>query len=152
MAIKVIPPGQEESFLKALPIREMWGIGPKSEKLLNDFGIVTIGDIQGIQVEKLKKLLGNFAYTLKKRALGVDNRKVENNENVKSVSNERTFFNHLKTKREILSVLKGLSEKVGWRLPYETIHLLDDAPQDLGHRSDNPACAKAMSTGASWKR
>jgi len=116
MAIKVIPPGQEESFLKALPIREMWGIGPKSEKLLNDFGIVTIGDIQGIQVEKLKKLLGNFAYTLKKRALGVDNRKVENNENVKSISNERTFFNHLKTKREILSVLKGLSEKVGWRL------------------------------------
>ena len=36
-AIKVIPWGEEKSFLMTLPIGEMWGIGPKSEKLLHDF-------------------------------------------------------------------------------------------------------------------
>lgn len=116
MAIKVIPPGQEESFLKTLPIIEMWGIGPKSEKLLHDFGIETIGDIQGVQIEKLKKIMGSFAYTLKRRALGIDNRPVGNEENVKSISNERTFFDNLIEKNEVYSVIKDLSEKVGRRL------------------------------------
>jgi len=116
MAIKVIPPGKEKSFLKTLPIREMWGIGPKSEKLLQDFGIVSIGSIQRIQIEKLEKILGSFAYTLKRRALGIDNRKVGNDESVKSISNERTFFDNLIKKNEIYSVIKDLSEKVGQRL------------------------------------
>jgi len=116
MAIKVIPRGEEKSFLMTLPIGEMWGIGPKSEKLLHDFGIVVIGDIQRIQIEKLEKILGDFAHTLKRRALGIDNRPVENNENVKSISNERTFFDNLQKKNEIYSVIKDLSEKVGWRL------------------------------------
>lgn len=116
MAIKVIPPGQEGSFLKILSIGEMWGIGPKSEQLLNDFGIATIGDIQNIRIEKLEKILGSFAYTLKRRALGIDNRPVGNDENVKSISNERTFFDNLKKKDEIDSIIKDLSEKVGQRL------------------------------------
>ena len=114
MAIKVIPPGKEKSFLKTLPIREMWGIGPKSEKLLQDFGIVSIGSIQRIQIEKLEKILGSFAYTLKRRALGIDNRQVGNDESVKSISNERTFFDNLIKKKEIYSVIKDLSEKVGF--------------------------------------
>ena len=116
MAIKVIPPGKEESFLNTLPIREMWGIGPESEKLLQNFGIVSIGSIQRIQIEKLEKILGSFAYTLKRRALGIDNRKVGNDESVKSISNERTFFDNLIKKNEIYSAIKDLSEKVGQRL------------------------------------
>jgi DNA polymerase-4 len=116
MAIKVIPPGQEKLFLKTLPIGEMWGIGPMSEKLLHDFGIVLIGDIQRIQIEKLENILGNFAYILKKRALGIDDRLVGNDENVKSISNERTFFDNLEKKNEIYSIIKDLSEKVGRRL------------------------------------
>ena len=116
MAIKVIPPGKEESFLNTLPIREMWGIGPESEKLLQNFRVVTIGDIQRIQIEKLEKILGSFAYTLKRRALGIDNRQVGNDENVKSISNERTFFDNLIKKNEIYSAIKDLSEKVGQRL------------------------------------
>jgi len=116
MAIKVIPPGKEKSFLKALPIREMWGIGPKSEKLLHDFEMKTIGDIQGIQIEKLEKIMGSFAYTLKRRVLGIDNRPVGNEADVKSISNERTFFDNLIKKNEIYSVIKDLSEKVGQRL------------------------------------
>lgn len=116
MAIKVIPLGEEELFLKTLPIREMWGIGPKLEKFLKDFGIVMIGDIQRIQIEKLEKIMGSFAYTLKSRALGIDNRLVGNDENVKSISNERTFFDNLIKKNEIFSVIKDLSEKVGQRL------------------------------------
>jgi len=116
MAIKVILVGHEVSFLKTLPTREMWGIGPKSEKILHDVGVETIGDIQCMPIEKLKKIMGSFAFILKKRALGIDDRPVEYDESVKSISNERTFFDHLIIKSEICSVIKNLSEKVGQRL------------------------------------
>ena len=116
MAIKVILVGHEASFLKTLPIREMWGIGPKSEKLLHDVGVKTIGDIQNIRLGKLEKIIGSFALILKRRALGIDDRLVGHDESVKSISNERTFFDHLIQKQEIYSVIKNLSEKVGQRL------------------------------------
>ena len=116
MAIKVILVGHEASFLKTLPIREMWGIGPKSEKLLHDVGVETIGDIQSIQLGKLEKIIGSFAFMLKRRALGIDDRLVGHDESVKSISNERTFFDHLIQESEIYSVIKNLSEKVGQRL------------------------------------
>ena len=116
MAIKVILVGHEASFLKTLPIREMWGIGPKSEKLLHDVGVETIGDIQSIQLGKLEKIIGRFAFILKRRALGIDDRLVGHDESVKSISNERTFFDHLIQESEIYSVIKNLSEKVGQRL------------------------------------
>ena len=116
MAIKVILVGHEASFLKTLPIREMWGIGPKSEKLLHDVGVETIGDIQNIRLGKLEKIIGSFAFILKRCALGIDDRLVGHDESVKSISNERTFFDHLIQKQEIYSVIKNLSEKVGQRL------------------------------------
>jgi len=116
MAIKVIVVGQEASFLKNLPIREMWGIGPKSEKILHKVGVETIGDIQCIRIDKLEKIMGGFAFILKKRAMGMDDRPVGHDESVKSISNERTFFDHLKQKSEITLVIKNLSEKVGQRL------------------------------------
>ena len=73
--------------------------------------------IRRTQIPKeLKKILGSFAYTLKRRALGIDNRPVRHDENVKSISNERTFFDNLIMKNDICSVIKDLSEKVGRRL------------------------------------
>ncbi|MDO9545673.1 MAG: DNA polymerase IV [Pelolinea sp.] len=116
MAIKIIPPGQEKKFLASLPIGEMWGVGPKSEKILINNGLNFIGDIQSIQLEKLVNIVGNFASTLKDRSLGIDNRPVGIDERIKSISNERTFFGNLTSKPEVVSIIKNLSEKVGKRL------------------------------------
>jgi DNA polymerase-4 len=116
MAIKIISPGQEKMFLDPLPIGEMWGVGPKSEKILNDNGLKIIGDVQSIQLKKLENIIGNFASTLKDRSLGIDNRPVEIDEKIKSISNERTFFDNLSSKPEVIAIIKDLSEKVGKRL------------------------------------
>ena len=116
MAITVIPAGEEAKFLSTLPIREMWGIGPKSAEHFKENGILTIGDIQEMPLEKLQQISGNFASVLKRRALGIDDRPVGDYEGVKSVSNERTFFDFLKYENEVTRVVKSLSEKVGHRL------------------------------------
>ena len=116
MAIKVILPGQEKMFLAPLPIGEMWGVGTKSEQILNENGLKIIGDIQCCQIKNLEKIVGNFATILKDRSLGIDNRPVGIDEKIKSISNERTFFDNLTSKPEVTAMIKDLSEKVGKRL------------------------------------
>jgi len=116
MAIKIIPTGKEEEFLAPLSVKEMWGIGPKSTEYLNKLGILTIGDILKIPSDLMEKYFGKFANELTQRAKGIDTRTVGNNENVKSVSNERTFFDDINDEEELLRHIKKLSEKVGMRL------------------------------------
>lgn len=116
MAIKIIPAGEEREFLAPLPVKEMWGIGPKSTEYLNKLGIHTIGDILKIPTELMDKYFGKFANELIQRAKGIDSRVVRNNENLKSVSNERTFFDDIKDEGLLLQSIKNLSEKVGVRL------------------------------------
>ena len=116
MAIKVIPPGEEQEFLRPLPIREMWGIGPKSAEHLQRHGIHLIGDIQAMPHADLQRIVGNFAATLKKRSLGIDERPVGDDDGVKSVSNEMTFFDSISDRSELLAVVRDLSIKVAGRL------------------------------------
>ncbi len=116
MAILNIPPGAEKEFLAPLPISEMWGIGPKSEKRFNQLGILTIGDILKIPFATLQQNFGKFAQELVQRAQGKDDRLVGDYEGIKSVSNEVTFFDDVEDKRMLLRTIKGLAEKVGARL------------------------------------
>lgn len=116
MSIKVIPPGEEAAFLAPLPVKEMWGIGPKSAKQLNEAGFVNIGDIQKLSRQNLEKYFGRFADELIRRVNGIDERPVGDYEGVKSVSNEITFNHDISDEKELFAYLKLLSEKVGIRL------------------------------------
>jgi len=116
LAIKVVPPGKEKEFLAPLPIREMWGIGPKSAQHLHTHGITTIGDIQMMREEELQGVVGNFASTLLRRSLGIDDRPVGDDDGIKSVSNELTFFDYIEDREELLSVVRSLALKVARRL------------------------------------
>ena len=40
----VVPPGTEAAFLAPLPVRRLWGVGPKMEEALAKLGVTTIGD------------------------------------------------------------------------------------------------------------
>jgi DNA polymerase-4 len=116
MAINVIDPGKEQSFLAPLPVIEMWGIGPKTADELNKLGIRTIGEIVKFSEDVLVKRFGNYAIDLIQRAKGIDDHPVSDLEGIKSVSNETTFFTDVKDKAELLLVIKQLSEKVAMRL------------------------------------
>lgn len=116
MAILCIPPGQEKEFLAPLPIGEMWGIGPKSAQKFNQLGIYTIGDILKHPLPWLEKHFGKFAADLVERARGIDDRPVTEYEELKSVSNEITFFEDVDDVQKLKRTLKGLCEQVGERL------------------------------------
>jgi len=116
MAINIIDPGKEQSFLAPLPVIEMWGIGPKTAEEFHKLGIRTIGEIVRFPEDALVKRFGNYAFDLIQRAKGIDGHPVSDYEGIKSVSNETTFFTDVKDREQLLLVIKQLSEKVATRL------------------------------------
>ena len=115
-AITIIPPGEEAAFLAPLPVRSLWGIGPKTSEKLNNIGIATIGSLAKTPDETLTMLFGHYGSELRERALGIDHRAINLEHGVKSVSNEVTYVKDQNTEEVLLSTLRNLSEQVGRRL------------------------------------
>lgn len=115
-AITIIPPGEEAAFLSPLPVQSLWGVGPKTAARLEAIGIRTIGALAKTPPETLEMIFGQYGLDLRDRALGIDNRPIEMEHEVKSISNEVTFAADLVDQGQILGVLRDLSEQVGQRL------------------------------------
>jgi DNA polymerase IV len=116
MAIKVVPPGYEATFLAPLPVAELWGVGPKTAASLGELGIETIGDLASWPEQDLIRRFGQHGRSLARRAQGSDDRPVENQHEVKSISREVTFARDVTDERKLHRTLCRLSEDVGRRL------------------------------------
>ncbi len=115
-AIKVIPPGEEATFLAPLPVKELWGVGPKTAAALIDLGIKTIGDLARWPEDELASRFGRHAHDLVRRARGIDDRPVITEHEVKSISHETTFARDVTDSAELKRTLSRLSGDVGRRL------------------------------------
>lgn len=111
-----VPGGEEAIFLAPLPVAMLWGVGPKTEVRLAEIGIRTIGDLQDVDWLKLRSILGEWSEELRHRALGRDDRPVEEGHEPKSMSAETTFARDVRELAALESTLLGLSEEVGTRL------------------------------------
>lgn len=115
-AILVIPPGQEAAFLAPMPVRELWGVGPKTAESLARLGIRTIGELARWSPADLISRFGKHGADLAQRAQGIDNSPVEPESETKSVSKETTFAVDERKEQTLKSALRQLSEGVGRRL------------------------------------
>lgn len=114
--LTVVCPGEEPAFLAPLPVRAMPGVGPKTAERLTSLGIRTLGDVASLDDATAAEVLGPHGVGLVRRARGLDERDVHENEPVKSVSNERTFATDVRTPPEVDEALHTLAAKVGSRL------------------------------------
>lgn len=78
------------SFLAPLPVRALHGVGSVTEEVLQRAGLKTIGDLQQYPGD-LRSVVGSWGPTLKRFALGEDDRPLELGDEVKSISSEETF-------------------------------------------------------------
>lgn len=90
-----ILPEDAISFMAKLPVRTIWGIGPKMETSLNQLGLKTCGDLQKFSKIELIERFGRFGSELFYLCRGIDDRPVETNFVAKSLSTERTFEHDL---------------------------------------------------------
>lgn len=84
-------------FMEKLPVREIWGIGQKTESKLEQLGVRTCGELQRFSRPELVELFGKFGSELFDLCRGIDDRPVEPDRPRKSLSTEKTFSNDLET-------------------------------------------------------
>ena len=114
-AINVIAPGGEAAFLASLPIRELWGVGPKTAERLHKMDVYTIGDLIQWSERDLIQRFGKLGHDLARRARGEDDRPIETEHETKSISAETTFVEDETNEAELKHTLRQLTEQVGRR-------------------------------------
>ena len=114
--LTVVVPGDEKAFLAPLPIRDLWGVGPRTAERLNSEGIETIGDIARQDEDWLRERFGKHGAQMQKLALGQDNSPVVVRRETKSVSAETTFAQDIGEPEALLEVVNRLSQRVSHQL------------------------------------
>lgn len=111
--LTVVPPGRVEEFLMPLSIRKLQGVGPATEKRLQDaFGIRTIADLRRVPQASLVDRLGRYGVQLYRFARGEDDRSVVTESVRKSYSSERTYSEDLADPQEIENEITRQAEQV----------------------------------------
>jgi len=115
-AILEVPAGGEAAFLAPLPVRALWGVGPKSAARFQSLGIHTIGDLAKDPELTLVKLFGKYGYDLSRHARGIDTSPLEPEHEIKSISQEVTFDRDVSDVKVLEKVIREQSEQVAFRL------------------------------------
>lgn len=106
-------------FLAPLPVKKIPGVGPKTEKRLNQMGIQTIEELSRSDVQNLIAAFGKYGRWLYLAARGIDACEVEEREERKSLSRERTLDEHTTDLDVINRYIAELAEEVHERLVAE---------------------------------
>lgn len=114
--LTVVYPGGERDFLGPLPVRTMSGIGAAAEEKLKSRGIRTLGQLADADLRLLERLFGKAGRVMHVRANGGDDAPVEQDDEVKSVSNEMTFAHDLTERQDVEAAIATMAAKVGRRL------------------------------------
>ena len=85
-----------DKFILKIPVRNIHGVGKKTEMVLKSKKINTCEDLQKFKKYDLINMLGNYGDTLYQLCRGIDKREVKSNRIRKSLSVEDTFEKDLK--------------------------------------------------------
>ena len=132
--VQVVPPGQEETFMKGFRLREIPGVGPALAEALEKRGLLTVEDLLPVERRWLDRWFGEArGRWLWERARGIDVSRVVSGEPRKSVSSERTFasdiHDDLLLEREVLRLVTSVGaalRRAGFQGRTVTVKIRDD--------------------------
>ena len=120
-AILVVSPGGEAAFLAPLPVRELWGVGPKMSARLVEMGITTIGELAKKPEAWMVKQFGKWGFEMSQHARGIDDRPIELVRETKSISQEVTFDRDIEDQKRLEDTLQEMSTQVAYRLRQDNL-------------------------------
>ena len=113
----VIEPGAEAAFLDPLPLGRLWGVGPATLGRLEALGVHTVGEVARLPEGALVAALGEAHGThISQLARNIDERGVTPERVTKSIGNEETFGNDVRSRAELEREIVRLADRVASRL------------------------------------
>lgn len=116
-----VAPGNEAAFLSPLPVRYLWGVGPKTTDRLHSLNIRTIGELAAVPIETLVQHFGKNGLLLAMHAKGEDNSPICIEHELKSISQETTFSRNIGDIINLKEALRQQSKQVCQRLQAEKL-------------------------------
>jgi DNA polymerase-4 len=119
--------GEEEGFLRDLPIETLPGIGPKAQVVLRLMNIQRLGELWALPRTTLRSLFGEAGEDLYLQSRGIDSRALSVRALPKSVSRETTFLEDLWDRRMLLAHLAYLCDRLtlGLREDHLYAHVIE---------------------------
>lgn len=114
--LTIVPDDRARAFLTPLPVRKLWGVGPKAEAKLHALGLRTMGEVAHASPALLRSALGSAAEGIRLRAQGIDPRPVQAHHERKSLSTEETLDTDVVGEAAIRPHLLRSAETVAFRL------------------------------------
>jgi DNA polymerase-4 len=117
--LTVVHPDGVRNFLDPLPVKKMWGVGKVSQGLLSRLNIHTFRDLRQTPVKILEKKFGKHGVKIHQLAMGIDERDVIPDHDVKSIGHEQTFLQDIISLDTVQKELLALGNKVARRMRHK---------------------------------
>jgi DNA polymerase-4 len=119
--IVVVPPAEVTSFLHALDVGELYGVGEKTQALLHRFGLLTVGDVAHTPLATLQRTVGvHLGRQLHHLAWGTDRGELTVRsgpyEPQRSMGADETFARDTDDRDVVVRELLRLSARVAGRM------------------------------------
>jgi DNA polymerase-4 len=113
----VVPPDRELTFLHALPIERLWGVGVVTADKLHRLGIDTVGQVANVSESVLVSILGRAAgRQVHALAHNRDRRRVQPGRRRGSIGSQCALGRRRRSAEEVDAVLLGLVDRVTRRM------------------------------------
>lgn len=113
----LVPPEGELAFLHPLPVRRLWGVGPKTADKLHAHGIETVAQVAELGEPMLASMvgpaMGRQLYSLSRN---IDRRRVDTGRRRRSVGAQRALGRRRITPAELDAVVIGLVDRITRRM------------------------------------
>jgi DNA polymerase IV len=110
--LTIVLPGDERAFLAPLPVRRLFGVGPRTEERLREAGIERMSQLAEASLDWLMARFGQSGLEWQRMAQGVDDRPVVPDRELKQISRERTFARDISKREDLRSALEGLAAEL----------------------------------------
>ncbi len=114
--LTIVAPHKVRVFLDPLPMKKMWGVGKVTQKALARLNIHTFKDLRLFRPDFLERKFGKNGLRMHRLAMGMDERNVEPEHEIKSVGHERTFMHDIMDSGDAKKALLGLATRVARRM------------------------------------
>jgi DNA polymerase-4 len=117
--LTIVNPDGVAAFLDPLPVKKMWGVGKVTQHILSRLNIHTFKDLRQTPVEILEKKFGKQGAKIHQLAMGIDERDVIPEHDVKSVGHEQTYLHDIISLDVAQKELLALGNKVAGRMRHK---------------------------------